>query len=67
MWIWILIAAVIIGGIIGYISSNDKNKGENAIGGALVGGIGCGYVLFNIFLIGVGIFVVIWLFSALFG
>ena len=53
MWIWIIIIAIIIGAIWGASSSND--------------GMGCGYILFQIFIFGAGIIFVLWLFSKLFG
>lgn len=67
MWIVILIIAIIIGAVIGALSSNNGEKGEGAIGGAIVGGMGCGYILLQIFLWGLGILFMLWLFGALFG
>ncbi len=66
MWIWIIIIAVIIGGIWGYLSSDEDKKGADAFSGAVVGGIGCGYVLLQIFLWGLGIMFFLWLFGAIF-
>ena len=54
-------------GAIGYFSSKDGERGENASAGALAGAMGCGYVIFQIFLWGLGIFLVIKLFGWLFG
>lgn len=67
MWLTILIIAIIVGAIWGFLSSDDGERGAGAIGGALAGGIGCGHVLFQIFIFGLVIFVFIWLFGALFG
>ena len=67
MWIIILIFAIIIGAFIGAISSKDGEKGEGAIGGAITGGIGCGYILLQIFISGLGILFILWIFSALCG
>ncbi len=67
MWLTILIIAIIVGAIWGFLSSDDGERGAGAIGGALVGGIGCGHVLFQILIFGFIIFVFIWLFGALFG
>ena len=53
--------------IIGYFSSKDGERGENAMAGAAAGALGCGYVLLRIFLFGLGIFLVIKLFGWLFG
>lgn len=67
MWIWIVIIAVTIGAIWGALSSNDGERGEGAFSGALMGGMGCAYILFQIFIFGVVIIFVLWLFSKLFG
>lgn len=67
MWLTILIIAIIVGAIWGFLSSDDGERGAGAIGSALAGGIGCGHVLFQIFIFGLVIFVFIWLFGALFG
>ena len=67
MWFTILIIAIIVGGVIGFLSSDSDNRGEGAISGAFTGGIGCAYVLFQIFCFGIGIAIIIWLFRALFG
>lgn len=67
MWIWIIIIAIIIGAIWGASSSKDGERGAGAFSGALMGGMGCGYVLFHIFLWGAGIIFVLWLFGNLFG
>jgi len=67
MWIVILIVAVIIGALVGFANSNDGERGDGALGGAIAGGMGCAYILFQIFLAGVGIFIIIWLFRTLFG
>lgn len=52
-WLIIIIVVAIIGGIIGSLSSKDGEKGEGFFSGALAGGMGCGYVIFQI-LLGVG-------------
>lgn len=67
MWLWILIAAIIIGAIIGAISSKDGERGEGAVGGAVTTGLGCGYFLFQLLLIGLAIVFVVWLIGFLFG
>lgn len=66
MWWVILIAAVVIGGIIGALSSKDGERGAGFFSGALTSGMGCGYVLFQILLWGLGIAFFIWLFGVLF-
>lgn len=65
-WLIILIIVAIIGAIFGYASSDDGNRGEGAANGALSAATGCGYILLQIFLWGLGIAIVIWLFSAIF-
>ena len=58
-------------GAIGYFSSKDGERGENAaagaVAGAMAGAMGCGYVILRIFLFGLGIFLVVKLFGWLFG
>ena len=67
MWLTVLIIAIIVGGIWGYLSSSDGDRTGGAIGGAFTGGMGCAYVLFKIFIWGLGIVFLLWLFGALFG
>jgi len=67
MWLIILIIAIIVGAAIGFFSSNDGERGAGALGGAIAGGVGCGHVLFQIFIFGIIILAFIWLFGALFG
>ncbi len=66
MWFTILIIAIIIGAIIGFISSEDDEKGSGCMAGAFTGGMGCGYLLLQIFLAGLFILGIIWLFGVLF-
>lgn len=67
MWFTILIIAIIIGAVIGFLGSNDGERGSGAVDGAIASGMGCGYLLLQIFLAGLVIFAIIWLFGALFG
>ena len=67
MWFWALIIAVIIGALIGAFSSKDGERGSSAVAGAIAGGMGCAQVLIYIFLTGLSIFIVIFLFRACFG
>lgn len=66
IWLWVILIVAAIGGLIGYFSS-DHDKGENAVEGVLVGGIGCGYIILQIFLTILGIWILFkvgsWLFS----
>lgn len=65
-WLIVILIVAAIAGLIGYFSS-DKNKGENAAKGAIMGGLGCGYIILQIFifLVGIGILFAIgsWLFG----
>lgn len=67
MWVILLIGAIIIGAILGAVSSDKGEAGAGAVAGAVTGGVGCGLVLVRLFLWGMGIMLVIWLFSAIFG
>jgi hypothetical protein len=66
MWILIIIIAIIIGAILGALNSKEGERGGGAFSGAVMGGMGCGYVIFQIFIWGLGIIIIIWLFSKLF-
>ena len=66
-WLIIILVVAAIGGVIGFLSSEDGNRGEGAAQGAIMGAVGCGHVLFELFLWGLGIALVIWLFGAIFG
>lgn len=66
MWIWVIIIAIIIGAIWGALNSNDGERGAGAFSGAIMGGMGCGFILFRIFLWGLGIMLLLWLFGSLF-
>lgn len=67
MWFTVLIIAIIVGAILGFLGSNDGERGEGALEGACVGGIGCAHILFRILIFGLIVFAFIWLFGALFG
>ena len=56
-----------LSGLIGILSSEDGQRGEGAAQGAMMGAIGCGHVLFELLLWGLGIGILIWLFGAIFG
>lgn len=66
-WIIIILVVAAIGGIIGFIGSEDGSRKEGAVAGAAYGAIGCGQVLLHLFLWGLGILVVLKLFGAIFG
>lgn len=66
-WLIIILVVAAIGAVIGFLSSEDGNRTEGALQGCLGGAVGCGHVLFQLFLWGVGLGILIWLFSAIFG
>ncbi len=66
-WIIIILVVALIGGIIGFIGSEDGSRKEGAAAGAVYGAIGCGQVLLHLFLWGLGILLVLKLFGAIFG
>ena len=69
-WLIVIVIAAVVMGAIGYFSSKDGERGENAAAGAVAGAMGCGYVIYvilRIFLFGLGIFLVVKLFGWLFG
>jgi len=63
--IGIILVVAVIGWIYGYFSSGG-DSGE-ATETAMGAGIGCGYIIFQIFLAGLGIIITLWLFGAIFG
>ena len=63
-WLWVILIVAAIGGIIGYFSSG---KGEDAVAGAATAGFGCAYIIFQIFISILGIFLLFKLGSWLFG
>jgi len=66
-WLIIILVVAAIGGVIGFFSGEDGNRGESAAQGAMMGAVGCGHVLFELLLWGLGIGILIWLFGAIFG
>jgi hypothetical protein len=66
-WLIIIIIVAAIGGFLGFVFSNDGERGEGAAKGAAVGAMGCGYALFQLFIWGIGIYILIWLFDCIFG
>jgi hypothetical protein len=63
-WLWVILVVAAIGGIIGFLSSG---KGEDAAAGAATAGIGCAYIIFQIFLALLGFFILFKIGSWLFG
>ena len=48
MWIWIIIIAVVIGAILGYLGSDGKDSGSNAAQGAMAGGCMAGGCIMHV-------------------
>ena len=67
MWFWLIVIAVVVGAIWGAISSDKGEEKAGAFSGAVAGGMGCGYILFQILIWGLGIMIMLWLFGAIFG
>lgn len=55
-----------IGVIYRFASSDDDERRVGAVNGAATAAIGCGYVLVQIFLLGIGIIILLFLFGVLF-
>lgn len=64
MWIWIIIIAIIIGAVVGYLNSG---KSEEAAEGAIAGGCLAAGCIMRIAITALGILVILWLFGLLFG
>jgi len=62
-WIIAIIVCAIIGAIIGFMSSGKK---EDAFGGAVAGGVGCGYLIARIAIAAIGFLIILKVFSWLF-
>jgi len=65
-WLWIILGVAAIGGIIGYFASNKDEKGEGCLGGMIAGGVGAGYIILQIFLALLGLFLLFKIGSCLF-
>ena len=66
-WLVIILVVAVIGAAFGYFTSDDGHRGEGAAQGAFMGAVGCGHILLQLFLWGLGIALLIWLFGAIFG
>ena len=64
-WLWVILAVGVIGYLIAYFSS-DGDTGE-AVEAGIGAAMGCGSVIFHIFLTVVSLAAIIWLFGWLFG
>lgn len=63
-WLWVILIVAVIGGIIGFLSSG---KAEDAGAGAVAAGVGCGYLIFQIFLALIGFYILFSIGGWLFG
>lgn len=63
-WLWIILIVAAIGGIISYLLTGKK---EDAATGAATAGIGCAYLIFQIFMVVFGIFILFKIAGWLFG
>lgn len=61
----ILIIAVILGAIVGFMTGDGK--AEDALSGAMAGGCMAGNCLMRLLLAGLSILVILWLFNSVFG
>lgn len=66
-WLIIILVVAAIGAILGFLGNEKGERTEGAVQGAIGGAMGCGYLLFQLFLWGLGISFLIWLFGAIFG
>lgn len=66
MWIWVIIIAVIIGGLIGFIASDGNSTKEDTLGGMFAGGCMAAGCLVRIAIAALIIMAILWLFNVLF-
>lgn len=64
MWFWIIIIAIIVGAIFGYLNSG---KSEDAIEGAMAGGCMAAGCIGRLAIFALSIIIVLWLIGFLFG
>jgi len=63
-WLWVILIVAAVGGIISYISTGKK---EDAAAGAATAGIGCAYLILQIFVAIIGLFILFKVAGWLFG
>jgi len=66
-WLIVILVVAGIGGILGYLNSNSEDKAKGAVEGAATAGLGCGYIILQIFLALLGIWILFKIGSWLFG
>ncbi len=66
-WLWVTIGIALIGGIIGFLVSNDGERGSGFLSGFVGAGLGCGTIIvrisFFVIVLLLLVRIVIWLFS----
>ena len=65
MWFWVIVIAVVIGAIIGFL--NSDGEGGGAAEGAMAGGCLAASCITRIAIAAISILLILWLFGALFG
>ena len=65
-WLTLILVAAIGGAIISFFASDSKDKKEDAAAGAAAGAMGCISILFQIFMAGLSLYFIIWLFRTIF-
>lgn len=63
-WLIVILVVAAIGGLTGYLNSGKK---DDAVSGALGAGLGCGYIIFQIFLAILGLTLLLAIGNWLFG
>lgn len=66
-WLIVIIVVAVIGGIIGYFTSDSGKEGEGALEGAVAGAFGCGSIIFQIMLGLLSLYLLVRLGAWLFG
>lgn len=65
-WLIILLIITAIGAVLGFIFSDKGERGYGALQGGCSGAMGCGYILLQLFILGLAIYFVIWLWGVIF-
>lgn len=63
-WIWTILIVALIGGVISYLATGNK---EDAAAGATAAGIGCAYIIFMVFIVVIGLLILFKVAEWLFG
>lgn len=50
-WLWVIIVVAVVAAVFGFLAEDkEEDRGKAALSGALVGGMGCGYIILQILL-----------------